>query len=102
MSSVKLKVNVPVVSFTDCYEKYKTANTILNQTQHLCAGSVLGKDACSGDSGGPLMTSRRSDGKWIVMGIISTGNSCGLPGWPGVYMRVAYYREWIKDHIKNK
>lgn len=87
------------MTFSDCFEKYKTTNTFVDFLQHICAGSVLGKDACTGDSGGPLMTVRREDVRWVLIGIISTGNSCGLHGWPGIYIRVSHYTKWIYEQI---
>ncbi|KAM4854979.1 transmembrane protease serine 11D-like [Thomomys bottae] len=63
----------------------------------LCAGVPTGGvDACQGDSGGPLVQedSRRL---WFVVGIVSWGYQCGLPDKPGVYTRVAAYRNWIRE-----
>lgn len=50
-----------------------------------------------GDSGGPLML--KKDGRWIQIGIVSFGNKCGEPGYPGVYTRVTRYLDWINDNI---
>lgn len=56
----------------------------------LCAGYWKGgRDACQMDSGGPLAI----DGK--LVGIVSWGNECALPGFPGVYTRVTSFRTWI-------
>jgi secreted trypsin-like serine protease len=54
------------------------------------------KDACTGDSGGPLFT-------WInkkkyLIGIVSWGYGCGLDLYPGVYTKVNNYRRWIKQN----
>lgn len=100
-SNVKLKVDVPVVSFNKCYEKFRQRGAILNITQHLCAGGEEGKDACKGDSGSPLMTSK-PDGKWKVVGITSSGKNCGKADWPGIYTRVATYLDWIKESIEDE
>ncbi|XP_075268472.1 serine protease 33-like [Opisthocomus hoazin] len=60
----------------------------------LCAGFAQGqRDACQGDSGGPL--SCRVGDAWLLAGVVSWGEACGLPGRPGVYTRVAAHAAWI-------
>ncbi|KAJ8721468.1 hypothetical protein PYW07_002243 [Mythimna separata] len=58
----------------------------------LCAGilDVGGKDACGGDSGGPLAHHNN-----IVVGVVSWGFQCGHAVYPGVYVRVSRYTNWI-------
>ncbi|XP_055716129.1 transmembrane protease serine 11D-like [Phlebotomus papatasi] len=58
-----------------------------------CAGRGV-TDACQGDSGSGLIC----DGG-ILVGIVSYGSSCGVPGLPGVYTNVQYHREWIEKQI---
>ena len=57
----------------------------------LCA-SAPGKDSCQGDSGGPLVL---RDGPPVLVGIVSWGKQCGDSNYPGVYVRVASYLDWI-------
>ncbi|XP_017490763.1 PREDICTED: trypsin I-P1-like [Rhagoletis zephyria] len=61
----------------------------------ICAGYMAGgRDACVGDSGGPLAC----DGK--LVGVVSFGVGCAQPGYPGVYADVASYAEWIHNETK--
>ncbi|XP_073661415.1 transmembrane protease serine 11A isoform X7 [Tursiops truncatus] len=60
-----------------------------------CAGYLEGiYDACLGDSGGPLVGKDLKD-TWYLIGIVSWGDNCGQKNKPGVYTKVAYYRNWI-------
>ncbi|XP_011199986.3 trypsin 3A1 [Bactrocera dorsalis] len=61
----------------------------------LCAGALGGgRDSCKGDSGGPLVGYAR--GRYVLMGVVSFGIGCGRPGIPGIYTRVAEYKDWIE------
>ncbi|MEV4438198.1 serine protease [Streptomyces sp. NPDC049577] len=60
----------------------------------LCAGLPAGgKDACQGDSGGPLVAGGR------LVGLVSWGNGCALPGRPGVYTRMASVATLVQQHL---
>ncbi|GFY73438.1 clotting factor B [Trichonephila inaurata madagascariensis] len=68
---------------------------------YICAGVPDGsKDACVGDSGGPLLH-EDYDGIWSLVGIVSFGYKCGEPGVPGTYSRISYYIPWITDIMKS-
>ena len=69
----------------------------------LCAGIIDGgRDACAGDSGGPLTVKRGEDNKWVLAGIISNGINCGQPNTPGVYTQVSAYVDWINAVINSE
>lgn len=85
------KVLVPLLKKSVCDYSYREYGGI--PFGEICAGyDAGGKDACQGDSGGPLLV----DGR--LSGIVSWGNDCGDPNYPGVYTDVAYYRQWIKTN----
>ena len=60
------------------------------------------KDACSGDSGGPL-TVESGDGEdgapQVLVGVVSAGVGCGRPMLPGIYTRISMYTEWVKTMV---
>ena len=62
----------------------------------ICAGFADGgKDACLGDSGGPLMV--KEDGRYHQAGIISFGIDCGESY--GVYTRVPAFLDWLSLYV---
>lgn len=65
----------------------------------ICAGDLNGnRDACRGDSGGPLICYR--DGVELLAGVVSFGYVCGRAAKPGVYTRITAMREWIDFMIE--
>ncbi|MGB3472370.1 MAG: trypsin-like serine protease [Erythrobacter sp.] len=67
----------------------------------LCAGRPDGGQACSGDSGGPLIYYGDGDKRPKVIGVVSGGRGCGSRGIYSQYTRVARAREWIDRIIRN-
>jgi secreted trypsin-like serine protease len=41
----------------------------------------------------------KAEGHWIQIGIVSFGNKCGEPGYPGVYTRITEYIDWIRENM---
>lgn len=64
----------------------------------LCAGGN-NRDACKGDSGGPLIFEDMSSYKFIQLGIVSYGEKDCVSK-PGVYTDVRKYIKWILDNIR--
>eukprot|EP00096_Caligus_rogercresseyi_P000652 TRINITY_DN11128_c0_g1_i1.p1 TRINITY_DN11128_c0_g1~~TRINITY_DN11128_c0_g1_i1.p1 ORF type:complete len:390 (+),score=35.03 TRINITY_DN11128_c0_g1_i1:163-1332(+) len=97
--SVLQVVNVPVLDNERCETWHKDKGfNIRIWPEMVCAGYRQGgKDSCKGDSGGPLMVQQR-DGRWVLIGIVSAGFSCGKPGQPGIYHRISATSDWITYH----
>lgn len=68
----------------------------------MCPGWTTGrKDACHGDSGGPLMYGKTesSNVRNYQIGVVSYGFRCAEAGYPGVYTRVTNFIDWIKRNM---
>ncbi|KAI5092631.1 vitamin K-dependent protein C precursor [Silurus meridionalis] len=89
-------INVPLVEHSEC-RRHMSNNLTENV---LCAGSIGSiKDACSGDSGGPMMTLYRNT--WFLIGLVSWGEGCGHTDKLGIYTKVSNYFDWI-DSVKKQ
>ncbi|KAM9476252.1 chymotrypsin-like elastase family member 2A [Clarias gariepinus] len=91
---------LPVVSHAVC-SRSDWWSTLVTE-QMVCAGGDGQLSSCNGDSGGPLAC-QRSDGAWIVHGIVSFGSSMGCNYYkkPSVFTRVSAYIPWINNVMTN-
>ncbi|XP_051988675.1 transmembrane protease serine 9-like [Xyrauchen texanus] len=91
------EVQVPIVGNRQCKCLYGIQTITDNM---ICAGLIEGgKDSCQGDSGGPMVSKQGS--VWIQSGVVSFGEGCALPKFPGVYARVSQYQTWITQQINQ-
>lgn len=88
-STLLRKVDMPVVNRTTCQRplKHKIYRPMV------CAGGMEGRDACIGDSGGPMLV--QVSNYYVVAGIVSFGKKCALKDVYGVYTRLGLYGPWI-------
>jgi len=110
-TSKKLReVDVQVMQNEYCHLLYQSAKRRKDLGKHvitrqmLCAGVPEGgKDACAGDSGGPLMlTYKKNNGissveNFVHIGVVSWGENCAKAQFPGVYARTTEALHWIKQ-----
>ncbi|KAL0831995.1 hypothetical protein ABMA28_001495 [Loxostege sticticalis] len=99
-SCTLLQADLPVLSNDVCQSTNYNASKIKDVM--LCAGypATAHKDACTGDSGGPLIT-ENEDHAYELIGIVSWGYGCARKGYPGVYARVTKYLDWIRDNTED-
>jgi secreted trypsin-like serine protease len=98
------EVKVKIIPASDCEAAYKELGKDIASGSEICAGEPDGvKDSCYGDSGGPLVAPADNSRGFVQIGVVSWGDQCGNPAFPGIYSRVANYNDWIRATIqKNK
>ena len=95
-----MSIQVQVVSNLDCAAHYSKVKIKITGLM-LCAG-LPKKDSCKGDSGGPLFAKRKGNSPiYDQIGIVSFGQDCARPFFPGVYSRVGRFMKWIREHTKD-
>jgi secreted trypsin-like serine protease len=101
------QVSIRVINNKVCQKMYRnsgsstTSSNISIANSMICAAS-LGKDACMGDSGGPLLTQvtdAQQRKRFKIVGIVSWGIGCARANRPGVYTRISSYSNFIKSGI---
>jgi len=109
-SSIPQEVHLTVFNSSTCDQRYKALEEVYEKRYPsgivpdylLCAGHPGGgRDACEGDSGGPLMIF--SGFQWYLAGVVSHGYGCGLEEYPGLYtpLHNPAYLSWIKKVAFN-
>jgi len=78
VSNILLYADLGYVSKSECNIAY---HGVIDDFE-MCA-SESGKDSCQGDSGGPLVISEFSNGKPLLVGVVSWGYGCALSQYPG-------------------
>lgn len=91
-------VEVPLIDTDLCRQAYNNSASMTVPEGYICAAyfGEGGKNACHGDSGGPLAV----DGR--LAGIVSWSYGCAEPDYPTVYTDVAYYRNWIDKEMERR
>merc|ERR1712172_170918 len=99
------KVDLPLVNNQQCQiglqnalnaQKPGAGDRFRLHPSEVCAGAEVGKDACTGDGGSPLVCQAQS-GRWTVVGLVTWGVGCAEQ-LLGVYVRVSQFRDWINNN----
>ncbi len=90
-SNILLDAQVNNVPYLTCLSNYD--NLFIDNEAMICA-SAPNKDACRGDSGGPLFDASRN-----VVGVVSFGDGCAKINKPGVYARVSAAADFIDQTL---
>ncbi|KAJ8667859.1 hypothetical protein QAD02_009522 [Eretmocerus hayati] len=88
-------VMVPLVNKKLCNKIFLDVGGLLEG--FICASYLgeVGRNACNGDSGGPLGLENR------LVGLVSWSCGCGEPEFPNVYTEIAHYHEWINRTLSS-
>ncbi|RWS14133.1 trypsin-1-like protein, partial [Dinothrombium tinctorium] len=90
-------VQVTILNKSAC--RVYTGVRKFREDRMICAGNPSGgRDACQGDSGGPLNIMYND--RVYQIGIVSFGEGCGRSRYPGVYTKVAHFRNWIDRKLR--
>ncbi|KAI5750571.1 hypothetical protein M8J76_016770 [Diaphorina citri] len=93
------EVQLPIISTAECRKRTLFLPLYRVTENMFCAGFERGgRDACLGDSGGPLMC-QEPDGRWSLMGVTSNGYGCARANRPGVYTKVSNYIPWLYNNM---
>lgn len=96
-----MQLQVPVLDHRYCKDALKRSGHGNPDRQIndgvICAGVEGGKNACFGDSGGPLIIPLHVNGQfpYYQIGVVSWGVPVAKEGMPTVYTSVQYHAPWI-------
>ncbi|XP_021946176.1 spaetzle-processing enzyme [Folsomia candida] len=114
-SDILQEIKLPIVSNNECQRNYSTKIQLWDK--QMCAGGLVAEDSCGGDSGSPILIpipmkvsiqsrhsakfSTKFRPKYFQLGVVSFGPThCGVGGLPGVYTRIAAYKNWILENME--
>jgi secreted trypsin-like serine protease len=92
------QATIPIVGDDICQADYADLDpTEFVPATDLCAG-VEGRDACYGDSGGPMYATD-PQGMLKQIGVVSRGAGCATKSYPGIYTDLTELRPWIDRNL---
>ncbi|XP_025835628.1 trypsin-7-like [Agrilus planipennis] len=84
-------VTIPIISNEECIRHYNGTFALISDRSLCALYAPGGRDACRGDSGGPLTVNG------VLYGVVSQGIGCADPRYPGIYANVSNLRSFIED-----
>ncbi|CAH6792214.1 Masp1 [Phodopus roborovskii] len=94
--SLVFQIEIPTVNHDTCQKAYTPLKKRVTKDM-ICAGEKEGgKDACAGDSGGPMVTKDEETDQWYLVGVVSWGEDCGKKDRYGVYSYIYPNKDWIQ------
>lgn len=89
LTSNEVLIEVTTMTNQQCRGKF----THRSITDNMICATGIGRDSCQGDGGGPLAVPGQ-DG-YVQIGVVSGGEGCAKPGYPGVYTRLTSLFCWV-------
>lgn len=103
-----MQLQVPIVDNKKCKELLSRVGKATEAEDEIkknviCAGGVGGKGFWIGDSGGPLVLPMHQNRSFpfYQIGIIAFSFGCARQNAPGIYSKVQYHADWIKEQLGN-
>ena len=99
------QVSVQAISNDECESRHDKKRGISFHNRivdtHMCTWSPPNndEDACGYDSGGPIVIQGDSPEQDLLVGLVSWGEGCADPIFPGVNARVSAVYNWIQELV---
>jgi secreted trypsin-like serine protease len=91
------QVDIQVMDNESCRLLLQPSNIAVTDNVICAMSPRWRKNACYGDSGGPLLASA-GQGKFVQVGVVNRG--CGSQQLPNLYTRVSSFSDWIREAME--
>jgi trypsin len=95
-SSISVRA-VEIADKDECALLYRGAKPSLAISSNMICAKAVARDACTGDSGGPLLVD--VSGRKEILGLVSFGVGCNAKKYPGVYAYLPGMTDWISENV---
>jgi len=110
MNPVLQMVDVPSITTTTCQQMWNNIyasgsmkrGPVRIRVGQSCSAGQAGKDACIGDSGGPIIHKAPVATEDVQFAITSYGIGCAMAGYPAVNTDIPYFITWIEDALSTR